>query len=173
MNATEIRIETKNEKTPFSRWNINRISKQAFTENPKIRIAGKEIDMREYQNENARDTKIYEVLEKYNGDLKMTQEQLNKHYVALNDELAQINNLADAHKIINEGTKVWNSLDINIRKEFGNNVHNFIKNGETWLNKKINDYNELVKKQNNVFIDKTNINIDKTNTITKGETNNG
>lgn len=145
MNAIETRIETKNERTPFARWNINRISSQTFSENPKIRIAGKDISLKDYQNENATDTNIYEVLEKYNGDLKLTQEQLNKKYVALNDELTSIKSLADAHEMMNEGTKLWNSLDIDTRKQFGYSVNNFVKNGGTFLNKKIKEYNDFMK----------------------------
>lgn len=170
MNAIEIRTETENEKTPFKRWNINRVAKQGFSENPTIRVAGKNLSLKDYTNENAIDTNIYEVLEKYNGDLKMTQEKLNNHYQAINDELAQINNLADATKIINEGTKVWNNLPLDIRKEFGYNINNFVKNGQKYATNKINEYNKLVEK---VKLENQVQNTINTSNELKGEINNG
>lgn len=146
MNAIDYNDETKNEKTPFKRWNINRVAKKNFTENPTIRVSGKNISLKEYTNENAIDTNIYEVLEKYNGDLKMTQEKMNKHYQAISNEMAHINNLADATKIMDESKKVWNSLPLEMRKQFNNNIGTFAKNGQKYAQQKINEYNKMVEK---------------------------
>lgn len=146
-NAIETRIESKNKKTPFSRWNITRLSSQTFSENPKIRVSGQDIDMRDYQNKNAVDCNIYEVLEKYNGDLKMTQAELNKKYVAISEELSEINNLADAHKLMDAGTKLWNGLPLDIRKEFNYSVGDFVKNGGKKLAVKIDQYNKMIAEQ--------------------------
>lgn len=144
MNAIETRTETKNEKTPFSRWNINRVSKQTFDENPKVKIAGKFIDLREYTNANAEDTKIYDVMEKYNGDLKMTAEKLNNHYIAIDEELSKINTLQDAHERINQGTKVWNELPEKVRAKFNYSMKDFIVNGAKFAQGEIKKYNDMI-----------------------------
>ncbi len=141
--ATTTNIENKVEKTPFKRWNINRVAKQTFDENPTIRVSGKNISLKEYQNENAMDTNIYDVLEKYHGDLKLTQEALNNKYVAISDEMAQINNLADAYEIKNQAEKVWKELPLEIRREFGYSQDRFAKDGQKFAMKKVTEYNKL------------------------------
>lgn len=135
--------EAKIEKTPFKRWNINRVAKQIFDEDPTIRVSGKNISLKKYQNANAEDTNIYDVLQKYHGDLTLTKEQLNKKYVAISDELAQINNLADAYAMKREAEKLWKELPLEIRKEFNYSQDHFAKNGAAFATKKVNEYKKL------------------------------
>lgn len=142
-------IENRNEntikKTQFNRWNIIRKNSQTFDEDPKIKIKGHEISLKEYQNKNAEDCNIYEVLEKYNGNLKLTAEQLNEKHIYINEELTKIKSLPDALKVIEQGEKLWKELPSSIRKDFGNSVNNFIKNGNTYVNQKIKQYNATIE----------------------------
>lgn len=167
----EIRTETTNKKTQFSRWNIVRKSAQTFDENPKIRVSGKEISLKEYQNNNAVDCNIYQVLEKYRGDLKMTAEQLNMHYTAINDELTNIKTLPDAMMQIKEGEKAWNSLPLETRAKFGYSVQNFIKNGPKFLQDEIKKYNDKIEKAK-LLEEAANLKAQET-TIIKGDVTNG
>lgn len=149
-NATEIRNETSIKKTPYTRWNIRRENSIKFSEDPKFRIEGKDVSIKEVQNAAAVDCNIYEVIEKYRGDLKMTAEELNKFHNELSDELTKIKSMPDALKQIKAGEEAWRNLPIDIRKDFGNSINNFIKNGSQYLTKKINAYNKLVEEQNRV-----------------------
>lgn len=135
----EIRIETRDKKSPFSRWAINRKNAVKFSENPTFRINGKNIGIKEYQNANAVDCNIYDVIEKYRGDLKMTAEQLNILHGEIADEFTHIKSLPDAMLAIKEGEKAWRELPMDIRKEFGNSVNKFIKDGPNYFDNKVKE----------------------------------
>lgn len=139
----EIRIETTNKKTPFARWNISRKAATSYSEDPKFRMGGKDISIKKVTNEAARDCNIYEVIEKYRGDLKMSQAELNQFHTELSAELSEIKSMPDALKQIKKAEEAWRNLPTDIRKDFGNSVNNFIKNGTSYLNDKIKKYNDL------------------------------
>ena len=136
-------------KTPFSRWNkINRAIHD-FTLNEKIKRNGEELNLQKYINENNRDCTIYQVLETYRGDLKLTQARMNVLTHQVSDELMEIKDLRDALTVMKKAEETWKQMPLEIRKEFNNNVSEFQKNGLNWANQKIKEFNALqqAKKQ--------------------------
>lgn len=153
-NRTEIRDESYVEKTPFKRWNITRKSAVKFSEDPTFRQGSKDISIKEFTNKNAIDSNIYEVIEKYRGDLKMTAEELNIFHNEVAEELSEIKSLPDAVKQIQKAEQVWKNLPMEIRKDFGNSQSRFLQNGKTYLEGKIKAYKdeqarlEQIRKEN-------------------------
>lgn len=141
----EIRTESYNKKTPFKRWNIIRHTGLVFSEDPKFRISGKNVSIKDTQNAAAVDTNIYEVIEKYRGDLKMTTEQLNQFHTEIDQELTKIKSLPDAMQAIKEGEEAWKNLPLDTRKEFGNSINRFLKEGNTYFKNKIKAYENDIK----------------------------
>lgn len=148
----EIRNTSSNQKTEFSRWNIVRENATRYSEDPKFRIGGKDISIKEVQNNAAVDTNIYEVIEKYRGDLKMSAEQLNQFHIELDETLSEIKSLPDAMKAIQKGEEAWKNMPLDLRKQFGNSINNFLKNGQSYLKNEINKYNEKFKEYQNQLI---------------------
>lgn len=144
----EVRTESYNKKTPFKRWNIIRHTGTIYSEDPKFRIAGKDVSIKDTQNAAAVDCNIYDVIEKYRGDLKMTAEQLNQFHVEINDELSKIKTLPDAMEAIKAGEEAWRTVPKDIKKEFGNNISRFIKEGGTYFKNKIEEYENKIKTKN-------------------------
>lgn len=141
----EVRTESYNKKTPFKRWNIIRHTGLVFSEDPKFRIGGKDVSIKDTQNAAAIDTNIYEVIEKYRGDLKMTTEQLNQFHTEIDQELTKIKSLPDAMQAIKTGEEAWKNLPLDIRKEFGNSINRFLKEGNTYFKNKIKAYENDIK----------------------------
>ena len=141
----EIRITDYNEKTPFKRWNIVRKSAVEFSEDPKFRINGKDISIREFTNQNAVDTNIYEVIEKYRGDLKMSATELNQFHTELAEELSEIKSMPDALMQMNKAKEAWRNLPLDVRQDFGNSIQKFVKYGSKYLNEKITAYNKKIE----------------------------
>lgn len=139
----EIRITDTYPEDQNYRWRPNRKFGQSFEEDPKVKRAGKYISLKDFTNKNAVDSNIYDVLEKYRGDLKLTQAELQGHYNTISDDLAEIKNMGDALNLQLKAKETWNNLPLEIRKEFGNNKTNFLLNGKKWADKKISDYNKL------------------------------
>lgn len=145
----EIRNTSTNQKTEFSRWNIVRENATRYSEDPKFRYGGKDVSIKEVQNNAAVDTNIYEVIEKYRGDLKMSAEELNQFHIELDETLSEIKSLPDAMKAIQKGEEAWKNLPLDIRKKFGNSINNFLKNGQSYLKEEIKNYNEQIKNYEN------------------------
>lgn len=141
----EVRTESYNKKTPFKRWNIIRHTGLVFSEDPKFRISGKDVSIKDTQNTAAVDTNIYEVIEKYRGDLKMTTEQLNQFHTEIDQELTKIKSLPDAMQAIKAGEEAWKNLPLDTRKEFGNSINRFLKEGNTYFKNKIKAYENDIK----------------------------
>lgn len=167
----EIRNTSTNKKTPFARWNIVRKSAMEFDEDPKFRINSKDVSIKEYTNNNAVDTNIYEVIEKYRGDLKMTAEQLNQFHTEIAQELSEIKNLPDALIQMKRAEEAWKGLPLDTRQQFGNSIQRFVKNGKTYLDGKIKEYNDAIKAQEEA--QKRAEALAKEQTANKGVTNNG
>lgn len=143
----EIRTTSTNKKTPYSRWNIVRKAATKYDEDPKFRMNGKNVSIKDFTNNNAVDCNIYEVIEKYRGDLKMSQAELNVFHTEMAEELSRIKNLPDALMQIKQAEEAWKNLPLDTRAQFGHSVQRFIKNGGEYLNKKINEYNQMIEKQ--------------------------
>ena len=139
-----LEYEDRSKPTPFNGWNkINR-AKKHFSDNAKIKRAGKEISLQEYINENNKDCTIYDVYNTYRGDKKLTVQALNTLSHKVSDELMQVTNLQDAFAVMKKAEESWRALPLDIRKEFGNNVREFQKNGLQWAQKKYKEtYDKL------------------------------
>lgn len=107
----------------------------------------KKINVQKWINEGNQDLTIYDVLEKYHGDLKMTQEELNVQTQELSDVFNRIKNLRDVYEIQKEATNAWDSLPLEIRREFGHDKKRFTAEGKTWVENKIKWLNEQIDKQ--------------------------
>lgn len=149
----EIRTTSTNKKTPYARWNVVRKSATKYTEDPKFRMNGKDVSIKEFTNKNAIDTNIYEVIEKYRGDLKMSQAELNVFHTEMAEELNQIHSLPDALMQVKKAEEAWKNLPLETRAQFGHSVNRFVKNGSEYLNKKINEYNQMIEKQQQAQIE--------------------
>lgn len=146
----KITTETRTKQTPYNAWNkINR-SKRNFSDDFKIKRNGKMISLKDFINENNRDCTIYQVLETYRGDKKMTAEALNKIHHMVSDELMEINSLANAFKAMKEAENSWRNLPLEIRKQFDNDISNFKMNGLKWANQEIEKYNKKVEEFNKI-----------------------
>lgn len=139
----EIRNTTTNKKAKYSRWSEIRKFGQSFEEDPMIKRNGKKVSLKKFTNENAIDTNIYEVLDKYRGDLKLTQAELQAKYTEISDDLAEVKSMGEALNLQLKAKQAWNNLPLDIRKQFGNNKTNFLLNGKKWADDKISEYNRL------------------------------
>lgn len=125
--------------TPFKRWNEKKkcVSEEPKEEQRLIKRNGKFISLQQFINENNRDCTIYDVLNTYRGDLKLTQARLNTITHTVADDLQSIDGLRDALEIMKKAKSSWNELPLEIRKEFKNDISNFQVNGLNWAKTKI------------------------------------
>lgn len=139
-------IYARTKETPFTGWNkINRVE-QTFSKGGQIRRNGKEVNLQEFINENNQDCTIYQVYEKYRGDMKMTQAELNTMHHKIADELTEIKDLRSAFEVMKRAEQSWRELPLEVRKEFGHSVQEFQKTGLDWANNKIRAENERIAK---------------------------
>lgn len=117
-----------------TQWSQKKESKGIDLGEPTIEIKGAKIKVRDWINENNTDCEIYETLEKYGiiNVRKMNDEELK----AIASEIGNMN-LMEAMDRLKEGEKIWKDLPLEMRKEFNNDVEEFIKNGEKWVKEKI------------------------------------
>lgn len=147
MEQVNVELETINrtKETPFNGWNkINR-AKTTYSDGGKIKRAGDEMSLQEYINSNNQDCTIYQVLDTYRGDKRLTVAQLNTMHQTISDELAEIKDLPTALEVMKEAEKSWKKLPLEVRKEFNNSVAEFQRNGMNWANNKIKAYQDEQK----------------------------
>lgn len=92
--------------------------------------AGQTYNVYEMIQANRDETEIYKVIEKY-GTIQPMCMDVGKVYgqfkeMTLMDVLGQ-------QKVVND---MWLNLPLEVRDEFNNDIHNFRKNGENWLENK-------------------------------------
>lgn len=150
--VTEDRVS----KTPFSRWNSFNRAIHTFDDNQKIKRDGKELTLQEYMNENNHDCTIYQVLNTYRGDLHLTTQKMNTLTHKVAQDLSQVNNLRDALTIMKNAEQSWRELPLEVRKEFNNDVSKFQRDGLSWANKKIAEYNKKIEESNTIKEQTTN-----------------
>ena len=95
-------------------------------------IKGEKVNVYEMIQEARKDTEIAQVLKDY-GCIEKIGIDTKKTY----DSLVEINDLRDIYEAKNKADKLWEALPIEVRQEFNNNAHEFMKNGEKWLKEKI------------------------------------
>lgn len=136
-------LKYEEKKTPFKRWNIKYKCEPKEHKDTMLKRSGKYIKLQDYINENNKDCTIYQVLNTYRGDLKLTQDRLNTITHRVADELQEIDGLRDALTIMNTAKRTWNEMPLEIRKEFKNDVHNFQVNGLAWAKAKQEEIKKL------------------------------
>ena len=97
-----------------------------------VKIRGQKVNVYDMIQEAREDTEIIPTLQKY-GCIEKLGIDPNKTY----DSFVQINDLRDIYEAKAKADKLWESLPIEVRKEFNNNANEFMKNGEQWLKQKI------------------------------------
>lgn len=147
MNATG--TKDNNNENEYSRWSKIRerslSTGQTFKEDPKIKRNGKMVSLKEYTNTASIDTNIYDVMTKYNGDKTLTAEAMKSTAMYISEEMAEIKSMSDALNRTLAAKKAWTKLPLEIRKEFANNMQNFLVNGKAWAENKIKEINDLTK----------------------------
>ncbi len=107
--------------------------------NPKITIGGKQRDLREMIHENAKDTGIYEQIDKYG--LNPIQE------ISVEEAVMDFTSIAgDLRTSLEKGMAAkqqWGQLPKEIRKEFNNDINEFMQNGAQWM---ANKHKEIMAK---------------------------
>lgn len=116
----------------------------------KVTYQGKEIIMDKWIQEGREGTNIYEVMSKYGYDYAMNTMGIGK-LQAITEDVSTIKNLQDLKMIEIKANQNWEQLPLDIRKEFGNSKNEFIKSGEAWLKRKI----EELKPKVNLDLTKT------------------
>lgn len=105
---------------------------QTFDLNFKVKQKGKEFNLYDSIQEARVDTEIYEVLEKYNC--------IPKHFIdhgKVYDDFRELGDLKDMKLADIKAQQMWDDLPWEIRKEFNNDKHLFVKDGQKYLEKKI------------------------------------
>ena len=97
-----------------------------------VTIRGEKINVYQMIQEAREDTEIAEVLKRY-GCIEKLGMDTKKTY----DSLVEINDLRDIYEAKNKADQLWETLPIEVRQEFNNNAHEFMKNGEKWLKEKM------------------------------------
>lgn len=101
---------------------------------PQYTRNGKKINLFQQIQEANIDTEIYPTLEKY-GCI----DKINTNVNAVFGDMTEYKNLRDFQQKEQKLNEMWNNLDINIRKEFGNDKYEFANKGENWIKNKINE----------------------------------
>lgn len=102
--------------------------------NATVDQAGKKINWKKFTQENNVDLDIYEVRAKYDGEYR------NRLKYDPEIELAEIDHTMTLEKVFERNKAVknqWLSLPEEVRKEFNNDVNEFVDRGQTWLDQKV------------------------------------
>lgn len=109
---------------------------QSFDLDFKIKQNGQEFNLYDHIQEAREDTEIYPTLEKY-GCLENVPMDPNKVYA----DFRGLGSLVDMKLQQIKAQEMWNALPWDVRKEFNNDMHTFVKDGEQYLTKKIAEIN--------------------------------
>lgn len=93
---------------------------------------GKEEKVQDYIEANKTDTEIYECLEKY-GCLK----PLEMDYEGRYDDFTAMNDLRSSLDKKIAAENMWKQIPAEIKKQFNNDMHEFVDRGAEWLKKEI------------------------------------
>lgn len=104
----------------------------SFDIKEKIKKAGKEYCVYDAIQEARADTEIYPTLEKY-GCIDRLGIDTQKVYA----DITAFGDLRSMHDQQIAAAKMWEELPWDVRKEFNNNIHTFLKEGKNWIEKKI------------------------------------
>lgn len=120
-------------KTPFNKYNKRvRIQENFNKEKITIKRNGKFINAFDYTQSGREGTEIYATLDKYNKNLQMTKQTMETNAKKLYGDIGEIGDLQTIMNNAKKCERLWNNLDSNIKKEFDNNIDNFVNNAEEW-----------------------------------------
>lgn len=114
---------------PYSLWHRKKTKGQTFGR-PKLKKAGKEFDVHDWIQEGREDTEIYATLEKY-GCLDRMETDANTLY----GDMSEISDLRNVIEQAQRADEMWNSLPLELRREFQHNKSLFMENGKDYLEK--------------------------------------
>lgn len=100
-----------------------------------IEMRGQKINVYQMIQEAREDTEIIPTLEKY-GCIEKLGLDPQKVYTDMK-ELSDITDLRQIYQAKEKADKLWKQLPIEVREKFNNNAHEFMKNGQKWLEEKI------------------------------------
>lgn len=149
--SVEITEVEDNKKTKFAGWNRRTIISKNFNPEEIYVIAkGKKINMYDRVQEAREDTEIYAVLEKYNGDLRMTTDKMTQYAQTIEEDLSEITDLRSMFDAQKAAKLSWESLPEKIREQFGHNIENFVTNGRAWAKTFIDEKIRLEKENDRI-----------------------
>lgn len=131
---------------PFSAWQVRPCVGQIFGE-PVLEKAGKKFKVRDWIQAGREDTEIYETLEKY-GSIERMKVDIKPLY----GDMTKIKDLRNIHEMVKKSEELWESLPIEMRREFQHDKKIFMEQGEDWLKNKIKELEKLEntnKEENN------------------------
>jgi TusA-related sulfurtransferase len=122
-----------------TQWSEKKKSEGINIGEPTITIKGQKINIKEWINENNTDCEIYETLEKYGiiNVRKIDDAEIKK----IASEIGNMN-LMEAMEKMKEGERIWINLPLETRKEFNNDVEEFITRGNDWIKEKEKKWNK-------------------------------
>lgn len=89
---------------------------------------GKEERVQDYIEANKTDTEIYECLEKY-GCLK----PLEMNYEGTYADFTEMNDLRSSLEKMKKANEMWAQVPADIKKQFNNDIHEFVDRGMEWV----------------------------------------
>lgn len=125
--------ETETKKTKFKKYNRHtKVCEKFDKEKVKIKRNGKFINAYDYTQSGREGTEIYETLKKYNGNMELTLTEMKNAARELTGEISAIGDLRSVLDNKNKCNEIWENLSPKIKKEFNNNIDDFLANGENW-----------------------------------------
>lgn len=148
-NGYSIQLEeTETKKTKFRKYNRHtKVCEKFDKEKIKIKRKGKFINAFDYTQSGREGTEIYKTLDKYNGNLELTLAEMKNAATEIAGDLSNIGDLRNVLDKAKKYNETWSNLDPRIKKEFNNDINNFLDNGEKWAKNLVNK--ELEKRNLN------------------------
>lgn len=132
----------------MARTKAERAKFQLHFDRKKIFIVrnGKKINQYDEIQANNVDTDIYKVIEKYHGDESQAIEAMKSNIPLMYGEFQNMD-LKDMQLRHQKVLEMWNDLPLSVREQFHNNMNEFAKNGQEWLEGQIKLLEEEQKQQ--------------------------
>lgn len=107
---------------------------------------GKKINQYDEIQANNIDTDIYKVIEKYHGEESQAIEAMKKNFPLMYGEFQNMD-LKDLQLRHQKTLEMWNDLPVSVREQFHNNMNEFAKDGQEWLEGQLKLLEEERQKQ--------------------------
>lgn len=126
-------------------------AKLMFDKDLKITKAGKTFKMYDAIQEANVDTDIYQVALKYGmrgAEKECAQTYMRNNMMQLEEDMQEFMDLRNVLDRKIAADNMWSDLPIEIKKEFNNNVNEFMDNGQEWLQRKSAEFQKWKEAQN-------------------------